>query len=221
MTNEALILAPSGVGHGRRLLRGTVPRRESQRLAILERNFVGILSVFPRQMFDEASGFDSTMRQLEDWQFWLRAIFSGWRVVVQPEPAALYRFTANSLSTLPDRFDQEMKMLASLRDSGSLDLSPEETRYLMDRLSSPPPMQLRQIGADALRRRDWSAARDTYRQLARLTRNNGKVRARAQLIAHLPGAARAFGWRQRTIDDRLLGGARTGDDTHRLEGWRT
>ena len=52
------------------------------------------------------SGRSTTSRGLaEDWDFWLRAIFAGLRIDVQPVPLSLYRWAATSLSSAPGKMD--------------------------------------------------------------------------------------------------------------------
>ena len=72
-----------GVDARRRRYRGPVPGPDWQRLAILEQNFVSIQTLFPRRLMDEIGLFRPEKRSAEDWDFWMRAIFHGYRVKLQ------------------------------------------------------------------------------------------------------------------------------------------
>lgn len=77
--------------------RKRVPPPDQQRLGILDHNFVHPISLFSRHDYDRAGGF-SDLRQMEDWDLWMRMIRDGVRVTMAPSPTALYRIHGNSLS---------------------------------------------------------------------------------------------------------------------------
>lgn len=203
ITNEAFLLTSEGLAHGRRLLRGTVPPPDRQRSTILERKFVGILSLVPMCLFSEVGNFDPRLRMLEDWHLWLRAIYAGWTIAVQPTPAALYRLTAGSLSTSANIFDVEQQIISEFGTRMIAHMSEAERRYLERRSRLGSPMQVRQQAATALRNGQLEEARQLYHQLAQLSVNNPRVRARAIMISSVPGAAAVFSARQRAHDRRL------------------
>lgn len=77
--------------------RKRIPLPDHQRLGILDHNFVHPISLFSRHDYDRAGGF-SDLRQMEDWDLWMRMIRDGVRVTMAPSPTALYRIHGNSLS---------------------------------------------------------------------------------------------------------------------------
>ena len=91
-TSNCYWLFPDGIHPSRTRYKGRFPRPERQRLAILEQNFVSTMSLFPKALVDEIGPFDAELAVAEDWDFWLRAIYAGHRVALQPRPLALYRW---------------------------------------------------------------------------------------------------------------------------------
>jgi len=65
---------------------------------LIRRNIIFSMIIFPRQMFFDAGGFDSDLRAGEDYDFWLRAIYKGYKAVFNPMIKAYYRIRKNSLS---------------------------------------------------------------------------------------------------------------------------
>lgn len=204
VTNEALLSTATGIVPGRTLLRGKVPRPERQRLTMLQRNFVGIFSVFPRQLVDEIGGFDERLRQQEDWDFWLRAAHAGWNFFVQPSPMAIYRLSAGSLSTDSGRFDAGERLIADF--VASVDRSTftaEERLYLDKRLNTASPQRLAEQGAEALQNGDYRGARATQRTLLPLIVEDRRGWLHAAVIGYVPGAARALRARHRSRTAQL------------------
>ena len=97
VTSRSIALTDNGLEDFQSFPFGEIAR-DRQREAILQGNFVSIFSVFPRAMVTEIGGFDEAMRRCEDWEYWARAIFSGWRVAFQPTVAACYRRQGAGLS---------------------------------------------------------------------------------------------------------------------------
>ena len=89
--------------------KGRFPEPARQRLAILEQNFVSTMSLFPKALVDEIGPFETELAVAEDWDFWLRAIYAGQRVALQPRPLALYRWGSESLSSAPARMDEHVE----------------------------------------------------------------------------------------------------------------
>lgn len=206
--SDALQLTSTGVAHGRRLIGGHFPRRR-QRLAILQKNFVPILSLFPRALLDDVPGFTEDLDLIEDWEFWIRAVLAGWEVVFQPEPQAFYRLSPDAKSTDDRRHAAEDEIIRRVRDQYWDELTPQERAFVSLRLTTPPPRLLDLQAGDALRDREDDRARTLYRQLARLSSQDPRVRARALLLAHVPGATRLGRWRQQSIDRRMGGRIQT------------
>lgn len=70
---------------------------------------VSILTVFRREVADTLGGWDTSFARSEDYDFWLRALASGFRLAINPQPLAFYRRHANSLSS------NELAMLRSVQ----------------------------------------------------------------------------------------------------------
>lgn len=201
---EALQLTSTGLAHGRRLIGGHFPRRR-QRLAILQKNFLPILSVFPRELLQDVPGFAEDLDLVEDWEFWIRAVLAGWEVVFQPEPQALYRLSPGAKSTDDRRHAAEDEIIRRVREQHWDVLTPAEQEFLTVRLQTRPPRLLDLLAGEALRDRDDVRARGLYRQLATLSSEDPRVKARSLVLGYVPGATRLGRWRQRGIDLRMGG----------------
>ena len=68
--------------------------------ALLKKNFINPLTVVMRKsVFDTVGYFDVTIRQFaEDWDFWLRVAYAGFRIDYLPETLARYRMRKASIS---------------------------------------------------------------------------------------------------------------------------
>jgi GT2 family glycosyltransferase len=160
VTANALWFYPNGVRPGRTVHRGRFPTPHEQRMTILQRNFVSPMSIFRRQLLGEVGGFDAEFEAAEDFAFWLKAIFAGHRIALQPRPLALYRWSASGLSGQRETVDAAVRRVlerAAERD----DLTEDERAYLRLRLSMPPPSAL-------VRRADAALRNGRYREAGRL-----------------------------------------------------
>jgi glycosyltransferase involved in cell wall biosynthesis len=184
-TSNCYWLFPSGIHPSRTRYKGRFPRPDHQRLAILQQNFVSTMSLFPKRLADEVGGFATDLEVAEDWDFWLRAIYSGARVSLQPRPLALYRWSSASLSAAPARMDEHSEAVlrrAAARD----DLSAEERSYLNRRLSGPGPAQLGRAGDEALRAGRYREAAASYRQAASLCPAEPRLVWKARVLRGVP-----------------------------------
>jgi glycosyltransferase involved in cell wall biosynthesis len=141
---------------------GEVPR-EQQREAILQGNIVSIFSVFPRAMVDEIGYFDEQLKRAEDWEYWARAILSGWRVAFQPDIACFYRQQGQSQSSdATAMLDAEDAMIAVVteRFAGSFTEREQQLLKVREQLGSATRQRLRAHDA-------WAAGSfaDSARQL--------------------------------------------------------
>lgn len=55
-------------------------------------------SLFPKKMWEEVGGYDEAMKQLEDWDFWLRAMVRGYVVDVVPKALVMVRSHSDSVN---------------------------------------------------------------------------------------------------------------------------
>jgi glycosyltransferase involved in cell wall biosynthesis len=166
-TANSYWLLPGGIARSKTRYRGRFPRPDEQRLAILQQNFVSTMSLFPRALAADLGGFDEGKRRAEDWDFWLRAVFAGARVTLQPRPLALYRWRNDSLSSDWRQMDAEVEsVLDGLEER--LRLTGEERAYLRHRRAGPGPRQLSRDGDEALRAGRYGEAARLYREAAEL-----------------------------------------------------
>ena len=185
VTANSYWLLPGGIHPSRTRYRGGFPKPGEQRRAILEQNFVSPLSLFPRALMDEIGPFPVERRRAEDWHFWIRAIFAGHVVSLQPTPSALYRWGAESLSAARDAMDADVE--AVLREVAVRDeLRPVERDYVLRRLAGPSPRQLARDGDRALREGRYAAAAHAYRAAAVLVPSERMLRWKARAMAPAP-----------------------------------
>jgi hypothetical protein len=184
-TANSYWLFPGGIHPGRvRYKGGNFPPLGRQRLAILENNFVSTMSLFPRRLVDELGPFDEQRRWAEDWDFWLRAIFAGHRVALQPEPLALYRWGSTGLSAEREEMDVHIESMLRAVEARP-DLTPEERSYLRRRLAGPGPRRLARAADEALRAGRYREAERSYREAAALCPSDPRLvwKARSMRLA--------------------------------------
>ena len=187
-TSNCYWLFPDGIHPSRTRYKGRFPGPARQRLAILEQNFVSTMSLGPKALVDELGPFDSELEVAEDWDFWLRAIYAGHHVSLQPRPLALYRWGSESLSSAPARMDEHAEAVlrrAAARD----DLSGEERAYLERRLSGPGPAELGRSGDEALRAKRYREAAASYARAAGLCPSESRLLWKARALRVAPWLA--------------------------------
>jgi len=199
-TANSYWLFPGGIDSSKVRYRGSFPEPDRQRIAILEQNFVNTMSLFPRALVDEIGPFDVRRRRAEDWDFWLRAIYAGYRVVLQRRPLALYRWGTEGLSSAYERMDEDIE--AILRTTAArADLRADERTYLERRLSGPHPRELSRRGDEALRAGRYRDAASLLHRAAALVPSERPLvwKARALSLAP-PLVGRVLRARQRRIE---------------------
>ena len=136
------------------------------------------MSLFPKPLVDEIGPFDPELAVAEDWDFWLRAIYAGHRVALQPRPLALYRW-GDGRACRPRRARMDEHVEAVLRTAAERDdLTAEERAYLERRLSGPGPAALGRSGDEALRATAATARRRaSYRDAAALCPSEPRARS--------------------------------------------
>ncbi len=202
-TSNCYWLFPNGIHPSRTRYKGRFPRPERQRLAILQQNFVSTMSLFPRRLADDLGGFATDLEVAEDWDFWLRAIYAGERVSLQPRPLALYRWGSESLSAELQRMDEHAEAVLR-RAAGRDDLNAEERAYLERRLAGPSPAQLGRIGDEALRAGRYREAAASYSRAAGLCPAEPRLVWKARVLRAAPWLAGPFvRARQRKIEDAV------------------
>lgn len=183
-TSNCYWLYPGGIDAARTRYKGRFPGPERQRLAILEQNFVSTMSLFPKALVDEIGPFDTELQVAEDWDFWLRAIYGGHAIALQPKPLALYR-RGTGLSVDAARMDEHADAVlrkARARD----DLTSEERAYVERRLAGPGPAELGRRGDEALRAGSYGEAASRYREAAALAPSEPALVWKARVMRLAP-----------------------------------
>jgi glycosyltransferase involved in cell wall biosynthesis len=185
VTANSYWLLPGGIDRSKVRYRGRFPAPEEQRQAILEQNFLSVLAVFPRRLADEIGPMGTDRQRAEDWDFWMRAIFAGYRVALQREPLALYRWGARGLSADRSAMDADIeRMFDGIEER--FDLSSDELAYIRRRRSGPGPRQLGRRGDEALRAGRYGDASRFYREAAALCPSERPLVWKARALSPAP-----------------------------------
>lgn len=188
-TANAWMLRSDGELTRRRIFRPQrIPAHEDQRLAILQENFVSVMSMFPRELADRLGGFDESLKATEDWDFWIRAIFAGSRVSHQPRPLALLNRIGSSLSS--DESSMEAAGQAVLEKVAARDdLRPDERDFLADRLAGRSSRHHYLSAREDIDAGRWAEAAAGYREAARLNPSNRQLKLAAAAMRMAPRLA--------------------------------
>lgn len=198
---DAYLLTDGGIAHGRRALNPAVPPRKTQRLAILQHNFVPIYTLMPRQLLEEVGGWRDF--HVEDWDLWIRAIHAGWGVLAQPVPHALYRWVADSKAADTDAmFATEDALLRDFARESAGTLTEEEDAYLRRRLATRSPRRTVHEADAALRAGNTREAARLNQEAAALSLNRRRLLIKAASL-RVPGVAWAWRRRLRDIDTAM------------------
>lgn len=203
-TSNCYWLFPGGIDTSKTRYRSGFPAAGRQRRAILEQNFVLTMSLFPRSLVDEIGPFDPERRRAEDWDFWLRAIFAGHRVALQPEPLALYRWGADGLSSDWRAMDADVEAIFSTLEE-RVELDPEEVAYVRRRREGPGPRQLSRDGDEALREGRYSEAARAYREAAELVPSERMLVWKSRVMRPAPRLVGPLLERRQRLIERRLG----------------
>lgn len=198
VTCNAYTMGAAGIVPRRTVLPRKAPAEQGHRLALLQRNIVSVLSVYPRAMHEEIGGFDPQMRVLEDYDFWVRAAFAGWTTLYETEPTALYRRTGTSLSAQLARMaEYEHRLRAQVRERHDADLTDDERRYL-DRVAGMETQNVYLDRGDAALRegRTRDAARE-FADASSLVPWDRPLQLKARALRSVPGAGSFYAWRER------------------------
>jgi hypothetical protein len=184
VTANAYWLFEGGIDPRKTRHRGRFPAVEHQRRAILEQNFVSTMALFPRALAERVGPFAEDLSHAEDWDFWMRAVYAGARVLHQPRPLALYRW-GTGLSANQAAMDEAV--LEVLRRAlANLPLSLDDRAYVKRRLGGPSPQTLTRDADEALRAGRWGDAARAYRDAARLIPTEAPLVWKARLLRLLP-----------------------------------
>lgn len=140
------------------------PKPEFQRERILQANFVSNFAVYPRKLHDDIGFYDPALSHGEDLDLWVRAIFSGWQIVQQAQPHAIYRMgTTNMSADLKNMSSAELVILRKTLQGFGAELTAAEKSYLETRLSMRTPRELVAEANELIRSAEWSEAEGRLR----------------------------------------------------------
>lgn len=161
---------------------GRLPRRrrfraDDQPYWIVQYNFIFIMAVVRRALFERHGTFDESLRTCEDWDLWMRFIASGKRAGLVDEPLGHYRLRSGSLSY--DRNQVYTDVLTILERCRA---RPEPTPGAAGRIDLLK-------AAQALDRGEHAQAAGFFRSAARDPTLRWRTRLEARAAAALPRVA--------------------------------
>ncbi|MEX5255840.1 glycosyltransferase family 2 protein [Kocuria arenosa] len=193
-------MTPAGIRPDRPVYREKMPPAHRQRRVILEYNIGLFTGLFPRSFFEEVGVFDVDQVYVEDWELWLRAVYSGWCFRRLEENYWVSTWTPGSMMSNRERMaDGERtaleKTIARFRSS----MTPEELLFAERRLAVGSPIGFSSEAEQALREGRLRDARRYLRMAAQMMPTQRRVTAKAA-ISRVPGGMRLLRRRQRTVD---------------------
>lgn len=184
----------------RPMQREPLPAPAQQREVILQYNIGCLASLFPREFFDEVGMFDESQGHAEDWELWLRAVYSGWRFHRLEEVLWLVWWSPGSLTSEVDHMGRgEDQALRLLLERFREDMTPAEVAFVEHRLSVGSPQRIIRQSNEALRDGRLEEARQKLIQAAELMPAQRRVVVKAR-IARMPGGMRLLQRRQESTD---------------------
>lgn len=198
VTSQAYFMSADGIDTVRPVLAGGPIPPERQRITILQRNIAISAAIVRTEMHHQIGGMDPDLASTEDWDYWARAIFSGWYGAYQPKPLYLYRWSEGSLSNNHDALIKgEDQLMAKLRQSHWESMTAAERDQLERRLQLGSPYRLLARANHALREADYGTATRLFEQAASLMPVDRRLQAKARSMRWLPPTTRY--WRARRL----------------------
>lgn len=188
---NGLFLSREGIT-GRRIFDRVPGGHRSPRMAMLEGNVATILSTFPKSMWEELGGFSTSLQAMEDYDFWLRAVFAGWSLRHVEEPTALYRLTPGSMSSGLERMNEANRQVRERLAASGVAMSPEEKAFLEKSLAGDWVGYTIEAAGDALAEGDTPRAATLLRDAADLAPSDRRLRLKAELLRRAPVTARYY-----------------------------
>jgi hypothetical protein len=167
-----------------------------QRRTILEGCFVSGQSAVRRSALLAARGWDDSIRWVEDWDLWIRLIFSGSVVGLVSEPLAEYRLHPGSLSSNPAEIRQGEVGVLEKAVASDLGLTADEG----DVLSRSLERHRRAASLEGLRKAVATGDPGARRQARSISLGRGygaTTRLKAAVTAVSPGLTRRLLLRRR------------------------
>lgn len=197
---QSVEVTGGGLDTTRPMYREPMPPPAKQREVILQYNFGAFTALFPRRFFQEVGIFDETMAYVEDWEFWIRAIYSGWRFHRSSEVLCMVWWTAGSMMSNRAAMDAgEDEALRRNLDRFRDEMTPAEVAFVERRLEVGSPQGLLKAMAANLRAGNVEAAKQQLDAAASVMPAQKRV-ALKHKISKLPGGMKWLQKRQSTID---------------------
>lgn len=188
VTGEAYVLSGEGIFSKRLVLPLGAVDPSHQRLAMIEGNAISGHAIFPVEMWRELGGFTETMTHAEDYDFWLRAVFSGWVALFQQTPQAMYRRMSTTASRSSDRMNEGLaearrRLLTTYGDT----LTVAERRMISFILENGSAESHVAAGEEAVHAGERGVARKEFALASRLAPSARRLRLKAELL-RVPGS---------------------------------
>lgn len=200
VTSNAYYLFPTGrISDKVTFHSGELPKPARQLDHLLRSNFVCIMSVIPKKVFDQVGLFDEALGRAEDWDLWLRAALNGWTFVHSRKPGGIINRTVESQSSSVELVaNHEQLILAKCSDSGLLNQVQEE--YVAERLRLGSPSVLMTSSSAKTLAGNYRAAASDYSRAVSLQGFPKGTRVKAILFRSLPGIVGPI--RRRAMESR-------------------
>lgn len=198
---QAVEVTSGGLDTTRPMYREPMPAPMKQREVILQYNFGAFTTLFPRRFFEEVGTFDETMEFVEDWEFWIRAVYSGWRFHRTSEVLCMIWWTAGSMMSNREAMDAGedealRRNLERFRDQ----MTPAEIAFVQRRLQVGSPQGLLKAMAANLRAGNLDEAKQQLSAAASVMPAQKRVVIKHK-ISQLPGGMKWLQKRQGKIDE--------------------
>ena len=189
-----------GITAGQLQYREKMPCARRQRSVILDHNFGSLYGLFPRYFFAEVGDFDPEQVNVEVWELWLRAIYSGWRFDRVQQVTRIMSWTGEFMQTQQDHgaAGEELALRKTLRRFGDK-LSTAERTKVLRRLNTGSLLAAAPEAEQALGDGRGGNATDHLKRAAEMMPTQRRVRVKSA-IASLPGGKRWLVNRQRAED---------------------
>jgi GT2 family glycosyltransferase len=162
------------------------------------RSWINAGSTVRREVLNRYGLFDSRLRQVEDFELWIRMLHGSEQILYVPEVLTRYRRWNGSLSSNHRKmFATQLRVLRRLRSK--LDLSSSQMAAVQERMTAVQLQARREEGRVAFLRRDFSEARAAF-AAAYAMGPSLKLRIVIACLALAPGAL----WRTYHFRARLL-----------------
>jgi glycosyltransferase involved in cell wall biosynthesis len=162
------------------------------------RSWVNAGATVRREVLNRYKGYDATLRQVEDFELWLRMLHGGERILYVPQVLTRYRRWNGSLSSNHRKmFATQLRVLR--KAMMKLALNESQTASIRERIAMVRTVARREEGKAAFLKRDFSGATAAF-SAAHELRPSLKGRVLISLLTLAPKAL----WQTYDIKTRIL-----------------